>query len=95
MQQALLGDTPLCGDFPSDGNLFPVVTPPTHRSCADCSIMSTYLSGAASGSGCESAGSRVSSPACRKGPSPSSSARASTSCSWGQVHPGWGQKAGI
>lgn len=28
MQQALLGDTPLCGDFPSDGNLFPVVTPP-------------------------------------------------------------------
>ena len=56
--------------------------------------MSAYLSAAASGSGYESVASRVSLPACQRGPFPPSSARASSSCSWGQVQPGWGQEAG-
>lgn len=57
------------------------------RSCTDCSRWSTCLSTAASGFGSERVASRGSSPACRKGRSPSSSAGASTSCSWAQVPP--------
>lgn len=91
--QATLRATHLLGDLPFYSNSFPTMTPP-HRSCADCSRMSAYLSAAASGSGCESVVFRVSLPACRRGPFPPSSARASTSCSWGQVLPGWGQVEG-